>query len=713
MDGGMKAPLVSNEQAEHAGAYSPRSLSDVTFTNGDASKTDDAYIVSSVQPGIYSGFSADYGTVESAGSQQPRSGVWTRKQVFGVDENEERGNWTGRFEYLLSMLGYAVGLGNVWRFPYLCYRYGGGAFLLPYLLFMTFLGIPLFYMEASLGQLTSCGPTTCWGFAPLLQGLGIAMMISSFITSGYYCMIIAWCHFYFFASFTSDLPWTTCYQWWNTDDCRDRLPDVTCLDVGDVRSSNGTCHSGNGSFTGIWNYTMFKNVTGRERVAPTREYWERYVLRQSAGIEDTGQPQWRLVLCLLFSWTLVFLCLIKGIKSAGKVVYFTAIFPYIILVILFFRGVTLENAGKGIEFYVTPDFIKLRDTAVWKAAAVQIFYSMGPCWGGIIALSSYNRFHNNIYRDSMIVSLGNCMTSIFGGFVIFSFVGHMAGQLGVSVDHVADEGPGLAFIVYPEAVQSLPAPAFWAVIFFFMLITLGLDSQFASVEALLTGLLDIVPRYRQHKTIAIFIICIAMFLLGLPFTTRSGIYWVTLVDYYGAAWGVLLTGLVEVIAISYIYGVDRFCTDLAVMIGPWRTWYWKLCWVFITPAGTIFILLISWIDYRPVSYNKYFYPAWAENLGWLISFAAISSVPIVAVFKVATYKKDMSIGERIRHLMRPSREWGPALVKHRKLVKHVPGFIVDPEDWNHGVAFSYQNLDDTPTVTMQHMHGVTDGTAEA
>lgn len=93
-----------------------------------------------------------------------------RRQVYGVDENKERGNWTGRLDFLLSMLGYCVGLGNIWRFPYLCYRNGGGAFLLPFIIMMFLVGIPLFYLEAALGQFCSRGPTTCWEFAPLFKG---------------------------------------------------------------------------------------------------------------------------------------------------------------------------------------------------------------------------------------------------------------------------------------------------------------------------------------------------------------------------------------------------------------------------------------------------------------------------------------------------------------------------------------------------------------
>ena len=87
-----------------------------------------------------------------------------------ADENTTRGNWSGNYEFLLSSLAMAVGLGNVWQFPYLCYRNGGGAFLIPYLIMLVFVGVPMFFMEAYLGQFCSTGPLTCWKFAPILKG---------------------------------------------------------------------------------------------------------------------------------------------------------------------------------------------------------------------------------------------------------------------------------------------------------------------------------------------------------------------------------------------------------------------------------------------------------------------------------------------------------------------------------------------------------------
>ncbi|XP_033099261.1 sodium-dependent noradrenaline transporter-like, partial [Anneissia japonica] len=118
---------------------------------------------------------------------------------------------------------------------------------------------------------------------------------------------------------------------------------------------------------------------------------------------------------------------------------------------------------------------------VWIDAAKQIFYSIGAGFGVHVAFSSYNQFHNNCYFDAMLTSSINCMTSFLSGFVIFSYLGYMSEKQQRPIDQVATDGPGLVFEVYPEAISTLPGSTAWSIIFYIMLITLGLDSSVGDI----------------------------------------------------------------------------------------------------------------------------------------------------------------------------------------------------------------------------------------
>ncbi|XP_013411244.1 sodium-dependent proline transporter-like [Lingula anatina] len=181
------------------------------------------------------------------------------------DENKERGNWGGKLDFILSCIGYAVGLGNVWRFPFLAYRSGGGAFLIPYAIMLFCAGLPLFFLELSFGQFASLGPITIWRINPFFKGLGFAMVIISGLVAVYYNVIIAWALFYLFASFTSELPWQTCDHEWNTPNC-----------VTKFKGGNGSEASSRFGIVTWCNATLnvTSNCTVYKPVTPSEEYWE-------------------------------------------------------------------------------------------------------------------------------------------------------------------------------------------------------------------------------------------------------------------------------------------------------------------------------------------------------------------------------------------------------------------------------------------------------
>lgn len=287
------------------------------------------------------------------------------------------------------------------------------------------------------------------------------------------------------------------------------------------------------------------NTTDPECQSATTYFWYRTTLDAAPSMDEPGGLKWWIVLCLLLSWTIVFFIVMKGIQSSGKVVYFTSMFPYIVLTIFFIRGITLPGAGAGLIHMYTPKVEKLLDPTVWLDAATQVFYSFGLAFGSLIAFGSYNTPKNNCVRDVLLVSVCNAVTAIYASVVIFAILGFKAtvdaarcieknkgvlfahgllptanvtddvydaaferaissepanetAHWGLSHDcslqkqlGEAAEGTGLAFIVFTQAIVELPGAPFWAVLFFTMLLSLGLGSQIGILEGMLCTLFDI------------------------------------------------------------------------------------------------------------------------------------------------------------------------------------------------------------------------------
>ncbi|XP_030891696.1 sodium-dependent noradrenaline transporter [Leptonychotes weddellii] len=137
---------------------------------------------------------------------------------------------------------------------------------------------------------------------------------------------------------------------------------------------------------------------------------------------------------------ILYFSLWKGVKTSGKVVWITATLPYLVLFVLLVHGVTLPGASNGINAYLHIDFYRLKEATVWIDAATQIFFSLGAGFGVLIAFASYNKFDNNCYRDALLTSTINCVTSFVSGFAIFSILGYMAHEHKVNIEDVATEG---------------------------------------------------------------------------------------------------------------------------------------------------------------------------------------------------------------------------------------------------------------------------------
>uniref|UniRef100_G1QMK3 Transporter n=1 Tax=Nomascus leucogenys TaxID=61853 RepID=G1QMK3_NOMLE len=526
----------------------------------------------------------------------PPAASWVPEEGEKLDQEDEdqvkdRGQWTNKMEFVLSVAGEIIGLGNVWRFPYLCYKNGGGEF--------------------TLGR---HGGESCALSAG--QCIGLASVVIESYLNVYYIVVLAWALFYLFSSFTSELPWTTCNNFWNTEHCMDFLnhsePRACLFPV---------------PFLGI-----------------------------TSGIHDLGALRWELALCLLLAWVICYFCIWKGVKSTNKVVYFTATFPYLMLVILLIRGVTLPGAYQGIIYYLKPDLFRLKDPQVWMDAGTQIFFSFAICQGCLTALGSYNKYHNNCYKDCIALCFLNSATSFVAGFVVFSILGFMSQEQGVPISEVAESGPGLAFIAFPKAVTMMPLSQLWSCLFFIMLIFLGLDSQFVCVECLVTASIDMFPRQLQksgRRELLILSIAVTCYLIGLFLVTEGGMYIFQLFDYYASSGICLLfLSVFEVVCISWVYGADRFYDNIEDMIG-YRPWpLVKISWLFLTPGLCLATFLFSLSKYTPLKYNNvYVYPPWGYSIGW---FLALSSMVCVPLFVIITLLKTQgSFKKRLRQLITP------------------------------------------------------------
>lgn len=420
-------------------------------------------------------------------------------------EKEARPKWDSPVQFIMACVSYVVGLGTVWRFPYLCQMHGGGGFLIPYVLMLFLEGMPLLYLELAIGQKMRLGCIGAWTtINPYLGGVGLASVVTSLYLCLYFNVINSWSFWYFFHSFQAVLPWSTC-----------------------PLSANGT-----------------QPLEECSLATPTQYFFYRETLNISPTIEYNGGVHMGQALCLLLAWLMSYLFVVNGVKSTGMAVYVTATFPYIVLSIYLIRGLTLHGATNGIVYLFTPKMEQLANPTTWINAATQIFYTMGLGFGSLIAFSSYNHYNNNFEWQAIMVSLISCFTSIFTSIVTFAIYGFKAtlnyencldsvrlllintfslaedivtqenvlewveklntshpsefAEIADKIEtcdlntelNTAVEGTGLAFIVFSEAITNMPLSQLWAVLYFFVLLLVGMGSMLGNITAITTPLRD-------------------------------------------------------------------------------------------------------------------------------------------------------------------------------------------------------------------------------
>jgi len=459
----------------------------------------------------------------------------------------ERERWTSRQAFVLAAVGSAVGLGNVWRFPYVAYANGGGAFFIPYFVALVTAGIPLLILELGLGQMMqSSAPGSLKKANPHGEWVGWFALLVGTVISFYYAVIMAYSWEYLAYSFNFTMPWST------AEATAGKIPEA-----------------------------VFFGEKIRNDFTQASEMW---------------YPVLGVAIGLLLTWGAVFLITCKGVRRVSKVVWVTVPLPWILLVILTIRGLTLEGAGDGIAYYLSPDFDKLKEPSTWLAAYGQVFFSLTLGFGVMIAYASYLPKRSDIANNSFIIGFANCMTSFFAGFAVFSVLGFLAFSLKKPVGDVAAAGPGLAFVTYPRAISMMPT---WcrpivAVSFFIMLLTLGIDSLFSLVEGVVTGLRDRWP-WMTNQLVAGFM-CTMGFLVGLfVFGNRAGIRWLDIFDHWANDYGLVVVGLLQCVVVGYLYDTDRL-RDHINDVSEVNLWgWWELCVKLLTPVALVYLIGANFI----------------------------------------------------------------------------------------------------------------------
>jgi NSS family neurotransmitter:Na+ symporter len=468
-----------------------------------------------------------------------------------------RERWDKRTAFILAAVGSAIGLGNVWRFPYMAYANGGGAFFIPYIIALLTTGIPLIALEYYLGDRYQKGPTEA--FDHVKKGtnyigwlaLGTAAMITF-----YYTVIMSW----------------------------------------------------------AWNY-MYHSV-GVSWAGNEKNFFDN-VLNVSKGIGDLGGIEWPLFFGNLLTWIAIFFIVFKGIRVVGKVVHWSVTLPWALLLILIIRGITLQGAGNGLDFYLRPDFSKLLDPNVWIAAYGQIFFSLSLGFGVMIAYSSYLPKKSDINANAWVVSFANCATSFFAGFAVFSVLGYLAFSTSQPIENVAGAGPGLVFVTYPTAIAKLPggimAQSIFGIMFFLMLLSLGIDSAFSLIEAIVTGLKD---SFRLRRETVTFWVCFVGLMVGFLYTTQAGLYWLDVVDHW-MNWGLVIVGLLEAVLIGWYFRVKKASKDIdstsEIKFGN----FWVISVKYITPIVLLVIIFSSIFKEFKSPYEGH--PIWSLMAGgWIL-----------------------------------------------------------------------------------------------
>ncbi|MGI8650259.1 MAG: sodium-dependent transporter [Rubrobacter sp.] len=407
-------------------------------------------------------------------------------------QSQPRDQWAGKLGFILAAIGSAIGLGNIWRYPYIAYENGGGAFLVPYFIALVTAGIPVLILEYSLGhKYRSAAPFSYRSLSQRWEWLGWWQIGVAFFIITYYMVIIGWVLSYVYYSFGTR---------WGSD------PDTFF----------------NESYLGL-----------------------------SASFWEIGGIQWKVLLATAIAWGLTYWLLrrgvSKGIELASKILIPALVVMIFIVVI---RGLTLPGAVDGLNVLLTPNFAELTNPSVWVAAYGQIFFSIGVGFSIMITYSSYLPRRSDLTNSGFIVALSNTGFEFLAALGVFSVLGFLALQQGVGVDEVVTQGVGLAFVAFPQIINQLPGlNSFFGLMFFGALFFAGLTSAVSILECAIAGVRE---KFGLTRTAAVNWVCGLAALVSVLYATKGGLYYLDVVDRFVNNYGLVFSALVEVIFVAWV-----------------------------------------------------------------------------------------------------------------------------------------------------------------
>ena len=407
----------------------------------------------------------------------------------------EKTQWNSPIAFILAMIGAAVGLGNIWRFSYVVYSNGGGAFFIPYLIAIAIMGIPFLILEYGMGySFRDSFPKLLKKINPRFEFISWMLVLFVFLVVIYYVVILSWDLVYLLSSLT--------FQW-GTDSA-----------------------------------SYFVNVVGG-----------------SSNLSDVGFLLIPTAIGILLMWGFVWFIshkeLNEGIGRISKILI-PALFVLMVMIVIY--ALTLPGASIGVNTLLNPDWSRLTDINIWLAAFSQILFSLSMGQAISYTYASYLPEGSRINDNVLLVVFANSSFEVFTAFGIFSILGFMSFTSGTPMIQLVDVGTGLIFIVFPRIFNVMgPIGHILAPLLFLTILFAGITSAVAIFEPMVNSIQSKFKLPRKNVVTALSIVgCV----ISLIYATGVGSYLVGVVDSFVNEFGILLLIAIQCIIFTWIYDVD-------------------------------------------------------------------------------------------------------------------------------------------------------------